>query len=101
MKNEEIDGDQAKVTTEIEVIDYSKTVNDTNNFKEMNREEFFDDNGIYDEVKFINYQLQELNSTREKVKYTLDFTLTKTDNGWNLDNPQNHIIQKINGTYQR
>ncbi len=64
IKNEEIDGDNATVTTEIEVYNYKDVINNNNN-KDI---------------------IKELNKTKERITYTIDFTLTKNEKEkWKLD----------------
>ena len=36
-----------------------------------------DENGIVDDVKFMDYKIKQLKETKEKVTYTLNLTLTK------------------------
>lgn len=100
IKDEVIDGDNATVSVEIEVNDYSKILQDAENYRQEHEEEFQDENGEYDESKFIAYRLNAMKEANEKVKYTLDFTLTKDADGkWVLDNLTTADEQKINGTY--
>ena len=100
IKDEVIDGDNAAVSVEIEVNDYSKILQDAENYRQEHEEEFQDENGEYDESKFIAYRLNAMKEANEKVKYTLDFTLTKDADGkWVLDNLTTADEQKINGTY--
>ena len=94
------DGDEAIVTTEIEVVDYTTTLNDAKVYLNEHPEEFETD-GVYDESKYIDYRLEQLKNAKEKVKYTLDFTLTKVDDEWTIDDLTNEIRDKINGTYEK
>lgn len=98
IKEEEIDGDSATVTAEIEVIDYSKIMAEAETYKEENLSEFLD-NGEYSEDKFIDYRLDKLKEAKEKVKYTLDLTLTKVDEEWILDDLSKENEAKLNGLY--
>ena len=99
IKDEVIDGDIATVTVEIEVTDYSKIMTDANTYLEQNPSEFNDVSGAYDAVKFVDYRLDKLEDVKGTVKYTLDLTLNKIDDKWQL-NPLNPTDQdKINGMY--
>lgn len=98
IKEEEIDGDSATVTAEIEVIDYSKIMSEAEIYKEENLNEFLE-NGEYSEAKFIDYRLDKLKEAKEKVKYTLDLTLTKVDKEWILDDLSKENEAKLNGLY--
>lgn len=100
IKDTQEDGDEATVTVEIEVTDYSKTIASTNLYLQANRNEFLDEDGEYDNTKFNNYRLEELSKVKDKVKYTLELTLTKNDDKWEL-NPISGITEdKIHGIYQ-
>ena len=61
--------------------------------------EEFEENGEYSESKYNDYRLEQLKNAKEKVKYTVDFTLTKVDGQWIVDDLSNEIRDKINGMY--
>ena len=67
IKEETIDGNYATITTEIEVKDFTNIINNYGTI--TNHEEY----------------LKELNNQKDKVTYTVDFTVTKKDNTWVLD----------------
>ena len=92
IKNERIDGDTATITVEIEVMDYKKEVNDTNNYYQ----------GIdnYTVEDYNNTKLDKLEKAKDKVKYTIDFEVKKDGNGnWKLSSLSNETIKKIQGMY--
>lgn len=98
VKEEEINGDEATVTVEIEVIDYSKILSDAENYRTEHPQEFLENNE-YSESKYIDYSLDKLKEAKEKVKYTLDLTLTKVDEEWMLDDLSKENEAKLNGVY--
>lgn len=98
IKDEEIDGDNAIVTAEIEVIDYSKIMSEAETYRMENPEEFMT-NGEYDESKFIDYRLEELKNAKEKVKYTIELSLTRVNDEWILDDLTKENEAKLNGVY--
>lgn len=98
IKEEEIDGDTAIVTAQIEVIDYSKVLSEAESYRMENESEFMTDDE-YDESKFIDYSLDRLKEAKEKVKYTIDLTLTKVDDTWILDDLTKENEAKLNGVY--
>ena len=98
IKEEEVDGVDAIVTVEIEVIDYSKVMSEAENYRLENEKEFMID-GVYDESRFVDYRLDRLKEAKEKVKYTLDLTLTKIDEDWILDDLTKENEAKLNGVY--
>ena len=89
IKEEIIDGDTATVNTEIEVTDYKRAINDL----------VFDSN-IYTKETYDEEKLNRLEQAKEKVKYTLELTLTKDDDGdWRLNALTNEELKKIQGMY--
>ena len=101
IKEETVDGDEAIVTVEIEVTDYSKVLTDAENYRQSNEKEFMDDKGNYSQALYNSYKLNAMKSANEKVKYTIDFTLTKDDkkDRWMVNNLTTADEQKLNGTY--
>lgn len=99
IKDSKEDGDKAIVTVEIEVTDYSKTIANANVYLQTNNEEFLDEDGLYDNTKFSDYRLDLLSKTDDKVKYTLDLSLTKIEDKWKLDEISSDVEDKINGIY--
>lgn len=100
IKDQEENGDKATVTTEIEVVNYAKILSAANVYLEEHPEEFADENGEYDEKKFISYRLTQMKDNKEKVKYTIEFHLTKKNDEWKLDELSKSDQQKIQGIYQ-
>jgi len=100
IKDERVDGDNATVEVEIEVIDLSKASTEAEEYLNTNKEEF-NDNGVYSVEKYTNYKLDKLENTKDKVTYTLQLTLTKEDEEWELDNLTETERQKIHGTYRK
>lgn len=92
------DGDEAVVTAEIEVIDYTKALNESSVYLDEHPTEFETD-GKYDEQKYLDYRLEQIKTAKDKVTYTLDFTLTKVNEEWTIDDLTDEIRDKISGTY--
>ena len=100
IKDETIDGDNATVSVEIEVYDYNKVINEANTYLNDNPNEFIqEDNNITDVSKFNDHKLNMLENTKDKVKYTLNLTLSKEDDKWVLDDLTDTEISKIHGMY--
>lgn len=101
IKDESIDGSNAVVSVEIEVYDYSKVLKDANNYLVENSNEFLNsETNTTDISKFNDYKLKKLENVKDRVTYTLDLTLTKEDDKWNLDNLTDIEVSKIHGMYQ-
>lgn len=89
IKEEIIDGDTATVVTEIEVTDLKKSISD-----------LVFDSTIYTKETYDEEKLNRLEQAKDKVKYTLEITLTKDSDGeWKLDALTNEQIKKIQGMY--
>ena len=100
IKEETVNGDKATVEVEIEVNDYTKVLNESENYRTTNESEFLDEDNLFDESKFNDYKLDLLKSNKERVKYTIYFSLTKTDDEWVLDNLTQTEQEKILGIYE-
>lgn len=99
IKDERIDGDDATVEVEIEVNNYAETLKKVEKYKKENEKKFYN-NGVYDVALYMDYKLEQLEKTKDKVKYTLDLSLTKKDKKWHLDNLSDTDQKKINGIYE-
>ena len=91
IKEEEIDGDNAEITVEIEVMDYKKIINNVNRMYQ----------GLsYTTEEYNNAKLEALENAKEKVTYTIEFNVTKdSDGNWKLTSLDNEAIKKIQGMY--
>ena len=86
IKDEKIDGNIATITTEIEVYDYKKIINEINN--------------TYSGELYNDAKLDALEKVKDKVIYTIDFQVIKDNNGnWKLSELSEEIIKKIQGMY--
>ena len=99
IKEETINGDKATVEVEIEVNDYTKALKEAEEYRTTNESEFID-NDIFDESKFNNYKLDLLKSNKERVKYTIYFSLTKMSGKWELDDLTQTEQEKLLGIYE-
>lgn len=100
IKEETVNGDKATVETEIEVNDYTKALKEAENYRTTNEKEFLDDDNKFNETKFNDYKLNLLKSNKERVKYTIYFSLTKVDGEWKLDDLTDSEEEKILGIYE-
>ena len=92
VKDEKIDGDKAIITTEIEVMDYKKAVTETTNY--------YQGQSDYTIEEYNDKKLENLENTKEKVTYTIDFEVIKDKDGnWKLSSLSNETIKKIQGMY--
>lgn len=120
IKEEIIEEDNAVVEVEITVYDYASAIRNANEYLNSNPDKFTkddettidtddnaddetttDNNTItdYDEDKFMDYKLSQMENVTDTVKYTIEFTLTKVNNEWQLDELSNSDIEKLHGIY--
>lgn len=100
IKDETEDGDNATVQAEIEVYDYGKAISESETYLTTNREEFLDEEKKeIDSKKFLDYKIKQMKDVKDKVKYTINFTLTKVDGKWKLDDISDIDRQKLHGLY--
>lgn len=90
VKDEKIDGDNATVTVQIEVLDYKSAIQKV----DLN---YQDDN--YDKIKYTQDKLDALEQTKDKVTYTIEVPLVKKDKKWQVSNLSNDDLKKIQGMY--
>ena len=100
IKEETVNGDKATVETEIEVNDYTKVLKEVETYRTTNETEFLDDEGMFDESMFNDYKLEALKDNKERVKYTIYFSLTKSGDEWMLDDLTETEQEKILGIYE-
>lgn len=100
IKEETVNGDKATVETEIEVNDYTKALKEAETYRTTNETEFLGENDVFDESKFAKYKLDLLKSSKDRVKYTIYFSLTKSNDEWVLDDLTDTEEEKILGIYE-
>lgn len=92
IKNEEIDNDEAVVTIELEVVDYKKAI-------EKTEDEFYEKED-YTVEDYNNKKLDNLEKIDDKVIYTIELSLKKDNNGnWKLNALSNVDKKKLQGMY--
>ena len=101
VKEEKVDGDTATVTVEITVYDFASAMAEAEDYKNNHIEEFNDETGNFSGSKYIDYVIEQLDKTKERIKYTLDLGLTKIDDKWRLDGLDSDTEDKILGIYEK
>lgn len=96
---EEYDDEVSYVTVKIEVYNLYKVQSDSLIYLENNPQEFYDNNNNYDINKYIDYKLDKMKNTTERVNYIITFTVTKEDNKYVIENLTNDDLKKIHGIY--
>ena len=92
IKDEKIDGNNAIVTAEIEVLDFKKTVDKLDDEYSSKTDVTTND--------YIDEKLKRLKDVKEKIKYTLEIEVNKDESGnWKIVNLTDTDIKKIQGMY--
>ena len=99
IKEESVDGDTAVVTVEIEVYDYNKPILEADDHLLNNPDEFINEEGLQDMETFMDFKIDIISKSTERVKYTLDLTLLKDGDNWKMDDITEIDRQKIHGIY--
>lgn len=90
IKDEIIDGNNATVVTQIEVLDFKKVINSLNSSNDVN----------FDALEYTNDKLDMLENASDKVVYTLNINVIKDKDGnWSISNLSSENIKKIQGMY--
>lgn len=100
IKDETIDGDSATVTAEIEVMDYSKILDEASSYRNEHEEEFLDIDNNFDESLYNKYRIEQLKKAEDTVKYNIEITLSKIDGEWVIDDIPSEVEDKIQGVYK-
>ena len=124
IKDEIIEDNNAVVEAEITVYDYGSAIRKANEYLNSHPDEFKKEDKTtakeeedtvttneksdetdnitatdYDEDKFMEYKISEIEKVTDTVKYTIEFTLTKVNGEWQLDQLSNSDIEKLHGIY--
>ena len=99
IKDEAIDGKTAVVEVEIEVYDYAKSVTEIENDLLNNSDKYKDDTGEINNTLYNDAKLTNLENVTDRVKYTINFTLSKVDEEWIVDDLTETERMKIHGLY--
>lgn len=99
INDEVISDDKAIVSVDIEVYNLNKVISDSDEYLKNNKDEFYVDDKL-DNNKFWDYKLDKMFKADDRIKYTIDFSLTKLNNKWHLDELLETDRQKIHGLYK-
>ncbi len=99
VKNEAIDGKTAVVEVEIEVYDYSKAITDLENDLLNNSNMYKDETGEISTSLYNDNKLTALENVKNRITYTINFTLSKVDEEWIVDDLTETERMKIHGLY--
>lgn len=96
---EKYDGNKAKVTAKITVYDLYKVQENAKKYMNNHKEEFYNEDNLYDNELYLNYKLKEMKNNTETITYTVTFDLEKKDKEWIVLQPSEEVLEKIHGIY--
>ena len=96
---EEYDNDVSYVTVEVSVYDLYQAQSDASLYLSNNPEVFYNEKNEYDVNKYIDYKLDKMKDTTDKVEYTIVFTVTKENDKYVVEQPTDNDLEKIHGIY--
>ena len=99
VKNEAVDGKTAVVEVEIEVYDYAKAITNTEDELINNADSFKDSTGEVNTILYNDKKIDNIEKVTDRVKYTINFTLSKVDEEWIVDDLTETERMKIHGLY--
>ncbi len=99
IKNEKVEEDIAYVNVNIKVLDLYSTQKDSLDYYENHKEEFNDDEGVYDKAKFLMYKLEQMKVTTKTINHDITLKVVKNDGDWEVSQLSNEDLEKIHGIY--
>ena len=98
IENESYDGNTATVTIKITVYDLYKSTKQAHTYLEEHKEEFLTNNA-YDSDKYIDFKLNAMKNTADRITYTIVLNCIKIDSTWQVEEPNEITLEKIHGIY--
>lgn len=99
IKNETIDGNTAVVEVEIEVYDYNGAIKDIESDVIENNNDYLDDSGNLLTSRYNENKISKMESVKNRITYTLNFTISKIDDKWVVDDLTETERMKLHGLY--
>jgi len=101
--NDYLNNNPNEFTIDSPTIDMDDANDETTKDTETDKDNTTDKNKLdstnYDENKFIDYRLTQMENVNDTVTYTIQFTLTKVDGKWQMDQLSSTDIEKLHGIY--
>ena len=82
----------AIVKVEFEVLDYASSYDKASSYLSIYEPEMT-------EVKRVDYKLKEMQNTKEKVSYSIEFKYYKLDGEWKMTDLSKATLSKLDGTF--
>ena len=97
--DEKINDDKSEVKVKVTVYDLYNSRVESENYMNENQSEFFNEENIFDEEKYMKYKLDEMLKTKNTITHDITFNLTKINDEWKIDNIDREVLEKIHGLY--
>ena len=97
--DEKINDDKSEVKVKVTVYDLYNSRVESENYMNENQSEFFNEENIFDEEKYMKYRLDEMLKTKNTITHDITFNLTKINDEWKIDNIDREALEKIHGLY--
>ena len=81
------------------MYDYSKAISETEDNLLNNADSFKDERGEVSTTIYNDKKLEALENANDRVKYTINFTLSKMEDEWIVDDLTETERMKIHGLY--
>ena len=88
----------AVATVRFSVYDLASAMEKANSYIEVYSDKFVSD-GKFDSYKAIDYKLDQLEATDERIEYTIEFSYYKNNDEWVMFDLADATLKKLNGTY--
>ena len=81
------------------MYDYNKAITASEDYLVSHQDEFVDEGNIINTKKYNDYKLNNIKDMKDRIKYTINFTLSKMDEEWIVDDLTDTERMKIHGLY--
>lgn len=99
IEKEEKNGEETLVTVKIKVYDLYSKMEDASIYLSEHMNEFYDEYGKYDSSKYIDYKLNLMKNTSNKIEYSIVFTTKVVDDKYKVVDITESDLEKIHGIY--
>lgn len=97
---EEYTQDKALITVNVNVYDLLKAEDDSLVYLSDHMSEFYDENQVFSNEKYISYKLDLMSKTEYRIDYEIIFYLTYEKGTWKVEQPTDSDLEKIHGIFQ-
>ena len=99
IKDTKEEKDSAVVTVELTVLNYRSAILEAEEELKSNPEKFNDDEGKFNEEKYMDYKIEKMSKVTNTTTHTIDLSLTKDAGMWTVEQLSSDDISKLHGLY--